>query len=83
MLYEPNAVNMPKMIRTTKGITLSVIPATASPRPEEDFLATIPSYYAYAILGIIIEGVNEVFKHSPCYMAELLLEINITRPRCL
>ncbi|WP_068499366.1 TetR/AcrR family transcriptional regulator [Paenibacillus kribbensis] len=33
------------------------------------------SYYAYAILGMIIEWVNEDFQHSPRYMAEQLLEI--------
>ncbi|EHS56651.1 TetR family transcriptional regulator [Paenibacillus sp. Aloe-11] len=33
------------------------------------------SYYAYAILGMIIEWVNGDFQHSPRYMAEQLLEI--------
>ncbi|MFC7560067.1 TetR-like C-terminal domain-containing protein [Paenibacillus farraposensis] len=33
------------------------------------------SYYAYAILGMIIEWVNRDFHHSPRYMAEQLLEI--------
>ncbi|MET3210623.1 UNVERIFIED_CONTAM: AcrR family transcriptional regulator [Paenibacillus sp. PvR008] len=33
------------------------------------------SYHAHAILGMIIEWVNEDFKHSPRYMAEQLLAI--------
>jgi AcrR family transcriptional regulator len=35
----------------------------------------LASYSAYAILGMIIEWVQEGFKYSPSYMAEQLLEI--------
>lgn len=35
----------------------------------------LASFHAYAILGMIIEWVQEGFKYSPSYMAEQLLEI--------
>jgi len=35
----------------------------------------LASYHAYAILGMIIEWVQDGFKYSPSYMADQLLEI--------
>jgi len=44
----------------------------SNPNINRELLA---SYQAYAILGMIIELVNEGFKYSSIYMAEQLLEI--------
>lgn len=38
------------------------------------------SYHTYAVLGMVIEWVNEDFKYSPQYMAEQLIEIINERP---
>ncbi|WP_151734055.1 TetR/AcrR family transcriptional regulator ['Paenibacillus yunnanensis' Narsing Rao et al. 2020] len=63
-----------QMILVLKKLSLQDL-GDSPRRPEQLDRGLLAGYHAYAILGMIMEWVNDGFRHSPAYMAEQLAQI--------